>query len=622
MLDPDAHVLLTDALRPPPGFDVDHAVATTYTLNLTAMLVAPMTFALAEVDDAAAAEGADSFDAVRVLDAVERHISHTTVFVQSGGIHVPRNFSRIYTFLEDSVHEVEPPREKALFHPKVWAVRFVDEEGTHLHRLVIASRNLTLDSSWDTVLVLEEDPEGTIAAAPAADFVAALPALCLSSLPEKRASAVNDLAATMRYVRFAAPPPYSGGALLPLGVDGCDTWSFPSDSLRVFAISPFLTESQLEEVRGGASEATLLSRAESMNLLGQERLSAWNTMVLHQAVEQPESEPEAHDEPGDPSGGSIGVVTRLDGIHAKTVIIDRPGGRSLTVTGSANLTTAAWGGNVEFDAALHGPTQDCGVAAVLDVDGAVIGMRSLMQPFTPQTAEGENDSAIEVSYCIEEFHRELARLRPALHVTLQDDQERARAVLNVDLPRSDFVDHTRIWLASTPSETRPLRSGRPWEIAVLNVTPLLAVETTAGEGVARVTRRCVLKCRLTGDDVDRRRAALAAILSSRKSVLRYLALLLGIDGIAGGRSDAAPSTLDEMHSESIHLGEDSAARLPPTVLFEPLVRAAGSDPARLASVARQIDDLRRMPRAAEIIPAEFTEMWDVVMQVIGRGHRP
>src|SRR5699024_6875854 len=46
MLHPDSTVLLTDALRPPAGYQVDHAVATTYSLTLTAMLIAPMTFTL------------------------------------------------------------------------------------------------------------------------------------------------------------------------------------------------------------------------------------------------------------------------------------------------------------------------------------------------------------------------------------------------------------------------------------------------------------------------------------------------------------------------------------------------------------------------------------------------
>src|SRR5690625_702410 len=195
MLHPDTTVLLTDALRPPPGHQVDQAVATTYSLNLTAMLIAPMTFTLAGVDDA---DELASADPVRLLDAVERHVEHTTVFVQAGGIHAPATHSRIHAFLEDSIHEVLPTKEGHLFHPKLWAVRYIDTTTEqYFHRVVISSRNLTLDISWDTVLVLDEDPQGPIGAGPAADVVAALPNLTTGPLPQRRGTAVAHLARTL-----------------------------------------------------------------------------------------------------------------------------------------------------------------------------------------------------------------------------------------------------------------------------------------------------------------------------------------------------------------------------------------------------------------------------------------
>jgi len=45
-LTPETRVLLTDALRPPAGYRVEAAVGTTYSLNLTALLLAPLSFAL------------------------------------------------------------------------------------------------------------------------------------------------------------------------------------------------------------------------------------------------------------------------------------------------------------------------------------------------------------------------------------------------------------------------------------------------------------------------------------------------------------------------------------------------------------------------------------------------
>src|SRR5699024_1826216 len=80
------------------------------------------------------------------------------------------------------------------------------------------------------------------------------------------------------------------------------------------------------------------------------------------------------DDFSDPSGGGMvpapSALLDLSGLHAKTVVADGEDGRSVVVTGSANLTAQAWGGNVEFDAVLTGPTRACGVDAVLDGPGA------------------------------------------------------------------------------------------------------------------------------------------------------------------------------------------------------------------------------------------------------------
>ena len=45
VLEPDGRALLLDALRPPPGHSLDHAVATTFTLDLETALTVPLAFA-------------------------------------------------------------------------------------------------------------------------------------------------------------------------------------------------------------------------------------------------------------------------------------------------------------------------------------------------------------------------------------------------------------------------------------------------------------------------------------------------------------------------------------------------------------------------------------------------
>lgn len=618
MLEPDTSVLLTDALRPPPGHEVDVAVTTTYSLNLTAMLIAPMTFALASMDEATRI---DDGDPAQLLDAVQRFMGRTTVFCQAAGIHVPRSHSRIHTFLEDSLHEVEAPREGALFHPKLWAIRYRRaHDGALFHRVVVGSRNLTLDSSWDTALVLDESAGGTIDATPAATAVEAVTGMVLDPLAAARRDAILDLARTLRDVRLEAPEPFTGGRLIALGLgEDPSPWPFPERAGKVLAISPFLSAHTLARLRSGAPEATLLTRAPAADLMGGSTLSDWEVTVLDPAVDGTMEESAAGEGAADDGtvpadDGSVpapSALLDLSGLHAKTVVADGEDGRSVVVTGSANLTAQAWGGNVEFDAVLTGPTRACGVDAVLDGPGAGIGLRTLMEPYSP-APDSTEDPSLDTGYALETLHRDLARSvpRPRLDLTRTGD-DAVTARLTLELPEH-LPGETAIWPLTAPRLRRPLAQSTTWELSLDEITPFLAVESVDGDGPARATRRCLLKVPLIGDVIDREQRALATMLNSRDRVLRYLALLLGLDDPAG-----APAQEAQFESLTTVIDGASAAdrshAAPPIVLFEPLVRAAGNDIDRVLSVREQVEAVLALPRAEELIPPEFHRLWETVL---------
>src|SRR5699024_11191747 len=122
-------------------------------------------------------------------------------------------------------------------------------------------RNLTLDSSWDTALVLDESSGGTIDAAPAATAVGAVSGMVPDPLAGARKGAILDLARSLRDVRLEAPEPCTGGRLLALGLgEDPPPWPFPERARKVRAISPFLSAPTLARLRSGAPEATLLTR--------------------------------------------------------------------------------------------------------------------------------------------------------------------------------------------------------------------------------------------------------------------------------------------------------------------------------------------------------------------------
>ena len=124
MLSPDSRTVAFDLLRPPAGYNLDFALVTTYTLNLEALLALPLGL-VARADN-----GLEDLlaDPLLLLEALRRAGERVHVFVDRAGIAIPRKRRELYAMLEPSVHPVRAPGGGA-FHPKVWVLRFLSEEG-------------------------------------------------------------------------------------------------------------------------------------------------------------------------------------------------------------------------------------------------------------------------------------------------------------------------------------------------------------------------------------------------------------------------------------------------------------------------------------------------------------
>ena len=152
MLAPDNRALLLDALRPPMGHSLDRAVATTFTLDLETALMVPLAFAGFRFDE--------NPDPIEIMEALRRMSERLDIFCQAGAISAARWPSDLVALLENVIHEVRRPRPGRIFHPKVWALRFLGPSGEPAFRLVVLSRNLTADRSWDTILWFDGHLQG------------------------------------------------------------------------------------------------------------------------------------------------------------------------------------------------------------------------------------------------------------------------------------------------------------------------------------------------------------------------------------------------------------------------------------------------------------------------------
>ncbi|HQI28454.1 MAG TPA: hypothetical protein PLT20_10260, partial [Sedimentisphaerales bacterium] len=263
MLEPRDRSLLFNALRPPAGYRLDCGIGTTYSLDLLALLTAPLAFTRFERSD----ESVEANEAsLAVLESVRRYADKLTIFCHAGKIAVPRGRYPQFAYLEQSVIQCVLPHPGA-FHPKVWLLRFVADNELARYRLLCLTRNLTFARSWDTVLALEGpllDRKNALAANhPLGDFIAALPLLA-RSVSEAVRDRVTLLSDEVRRVQFELPEGFTGCRFWPLGIDGHREWPFQESGRRLLVVSPFVSLRCLEQLAETRDHATLVSTSRAL----------------------------------------------------------------------------------------------------------------------------------------------------------------------------------------------------------------------------------------------------------------------------------------------------------------------------------------------------------------------
>ncbi|MEV0802456.1 phospholipase D family protein [Kribbella sp. NPDC050281] len=586
---------------------MDVAVATTYSLDLTSLVLAPLAMAAYEQADLSSEE---KVDAVALLEAVRRYAEKTTVFCQAGAIHVPSSYRRIMAFAEDCIVEVKPRAAGRIFHPKIWVLRFASPDGAYSHRLVCLSRNLTGDQSWDTVLQLDEQAEPSgVDTEPLTDFLADLPELAAAGrLSSARQEQLADLRSTLSAVQFEIPPPFTELEFWPLGAKGGRDWPLPEKASSLFVISPFLDAWCLSRLPGGTAPR-LLSRSEMFDRVGANALpSGTEALVMQSSADSHESDAVSSTDlmPDAPPETSLRLEFRT-GLHAKTFIWDDgPYGRIFT--GSANATRPAFNGNVEFNVLLAGPRASCGVDAVLDDRSDSPSIMRLLQRYEPKSMEPTSDAVYQAERDIEFYHASLVAAGVTLSV-IEISEHRYR--LEAALPTVKRVGQSTVWPVSLPRDVnaRSTDEDTSWgPIGIGRVTPFLAVETTIVTGSSSVTRASVLKAELLGDPVGRHRMILREMLTNERDIIRYLAYLLG--------DPALDSLIKDLHGHATDDNEPASWRTGPgaddLIIFEPLVRAAGRADGSLARANRLLAELRDDHGSIPHVSAEFEQLWSVI----------
>lgn len=624
MLEPESRELLLDMLRPPDGCEVVHAVGTTYSLDLQALLFAPLAFAMFDW----AIEDDGRPNPIALLEALRRNSERTTVFCQAGQIGLS-DYQPLMIHLEQSVVPVTPPGADFIFHPKLWVLRFRPSDGGRdRYRVLCLTRNLTFDTSWDTACVLEgERRKGGDTVAqnrPLCDFLTALTELG-GKLDARRRDAILDLVDDIADVRFEAPEGFDSVRFRPVGLAG-GGWPFIDAPRRVFVMSPFLTAGALSRLGGSAEDNVLVSRQEMLDAVGRRGMDAFGTVyVLNQIADQPdtleadEGDPE-RDVEGAPKlneaqGDAVDVELR--GIHAKLFVLETDQDVRF-YTGSANATDAAFGGNVEFLVELRIRQDGVGIDALLALEEGVTTLRAMLEEYVPPDQPDVDDSdAQKLERVLDRARRKLGAFRFTATLDPAGDDGFELALTGqgeIELP--DEIVAVHCWPISrgqghqvTPRFDDGEVSAAFGRISEAGITSFFAFELRAQAGSTTDVIRFVVNADLEGAPEGRTERVITQILRDRQDVLRYLLFLLAdLSGGYAALMDFLEAIGDGSRRER-PLGEFE----PP--LFETLVRAVSRDPARLDHIHRLMQDLAESGRVEDLVPEGLELIWEPIWEV-------
>lgn len=602
MLKPDDRRLLFESLQPPDNYVLDYGIGTTFSLDLLALLTAPLAFTLFDWGND---EEPLHASPLALLEAIRRNSDRISIFCQAGEISLPPRHQHLFAYLEGCVIEVVPPDSNGVFHPKIWILRFASPNAPTIYRLLCMSRNLTFDRSWDTLLVLEgklvERKNAFASNHPLGNFVKVLPTLALHPVLESVRNEIDRMQNDLRRVQFELPEGFDGLAFFPLGIPGATKWPIRGKIDRILVVSPFISPKCLSRLTKAGVGNVLISRQDSLAALEPSALAGFDCVKVLRDEANVNNELEKQD---DQSGAP------LTGLHAKLYVVDA-GWKANVWTGSANATNAAFNRNIEFLVRLQGRKSKCGIHTMLGPGDMRGTFDDLLQDFAlpqfPTSLDEEQEMLEQKAKGMRQIlvksglYGKIEKYNGADLFQIQIHSKGTPLVIPTDI-------EVRCWPISLLEGRSVVLETSQNILAEFNqlsfeaLTSFVAFETTA-HGTGRTALiRFVLNLPLEGVPADRRERILRTMLENRGQVMRLLLMVL-----SEGGSDLSGFLISTPNSARGDNGHASANWGIP--LFESLVRALDRDPAKLDEVARLVEDLGKTPEGHSLLPEGFDTIW-------------
>ena len=311
----------SELLQPDIGYNLEFAVGLTYSLDLEALLGVPISLGLLDEMDTSLRD-----NPFYLLEAIRKSSDKLCIFCNAGGISLPQKIQSVYSLLENSVFEVKL-KNKQNFHPKMWFIKYVNDEGKAYIKLIVLSRNLTFDNSLD----LAFEFKGEVGKAkrnknlPLCDMLKFVSEYSDKGKKEKILSLANDVHHIKKFETLSEFEDYE---FLPLGISvhKKEKTELFDNNKDVFVVSPFLSDDIVNEITKVNGRKILVTRKASVT---KNTLEKFDSVFITKEIL---------------TDNEFGVK---QDIHAKLYFTTGNDGNFLYL-GSANASHNAFNNNVEF----------------------------------------------------------------------------------------------------------------------------------------------------------------------------------------------------------------------------------------------------------------------------------
>ena len=586
-------------LNPPEGFKLDRAVATTYSLDLVTLLSIPVALFYKKNLDGKITE-----DRMDIFDAIQKSSDTITVYCQKGKIKVPSEYNRMLTFIEDSVIEILPDVNFKSFHPKIWVIRYKNTKKEILYRVLVLSRNLTFDRSYDIAFSLEgyvgsrENPK----CKPLCDYISHL----TKSGKFKGAEAfIKDLT----LVNFAVSEPFNEFQMHPMGFESYTNPLQKQQWKDLIIVSPFLHKDTLKQLSTQISgKKYLISRKEEFDKIHKDILDQYKTYCFSKYIvegEESENEEElVNDEPDEEA--------KPQNLHAKFYIGTDTKGKTNWYLGSANCSKPAMETNEEFLIKLLGDSPKIGFNKMLDTLLTKDEKYRIFDLYEREEREPKASDEYDFrpqEYALLNYINKVGNISAEC---IADDNEPNLFTLKITLKDDPIFKSKDVSFHFSPyafnSGLKKVEGGGEYPftaISLFKLNPFL--EWKIKHNTKNQEKEFITRIPILNIPDNRKQEVFDSIIQNQERFMQLIQFLLG----AGDENE----TFGDKKKKGNKVKGSGTSWFLDQNMYEELLMASSRDAGKLVEIDKLIERLKKA-NSGDLIPQEFDDLWKIFKQVM------